>query len=101
MPEIEENARLQIADFLPGAMEQALDLYNKLPDIDTLKAPKDFKILHDARKAAIANILLLIDLAKWVDLPEKDKAMPDDRFAELINAAEAKVDQYKKEGSDA
>ena len=99
MPEIENKIRNQIAKFLPSAMGQALNLYRRLPDMSTFTAAKDFKILHDARKVAIANILLLIDLAKWVDLPEKDKAVPDERLAELINAAQNEVEAFEKKGA--
>jgi len=74
MPTIEARSRLAIADFLPGAIQTALDSYQFFSG-DQAKSQeetsaKQFKEHHDACKVAIAHIELLIKLARWADLPD-------------------------------
>nr|BDD44021.1 hypothetical protein 14 [Alphaproteobacteria bacterium] len=74
MPQLEEKTRRDIAAFLPEAIETALESYRVFSmeqatkDEDSSSA--EFKRHHDACKVAIAHIKLLIELAKWADLPD-------------------------------
>lgn len=76
---IEEATRKQVAEFLPRAIEKALGSYydylEKPPDAPLDKngnKPSDtstFKEYHTAGKVALSHIKLLLDLARWADLP--------------------------------
>lgn len=99
MSEIEAYARKQVVDFLRDAVEQALDSYNALPEEAEIKESQKFKALHDARKAAIAHIRLLIELAKREDSPEDQSQISQDKLSELIDAAKKRVAAYEKENS--
>ena len=74
MPELEQQTRRDIADFLPEAIETALESYRNFSleqaTKDDEETPESFKKHHDACKVAIAHIKLLIELAKWADLPD-------------------------------
>lgn len=92
MPEIEVQSREAIADFLPRAIQTALDSYQhfsnaQITDTDSTPCSKTFKAHHDACKVAIAHIELLIKLAKWADLPDP-KLEDEDKQRLLQNLIE-------------
>lgn len=98
MPQIEARTREDIAAFLPGAIQSALASYISF-SMDQATTPnekqtsKEFKDHHDACKIAIAHLKLLIDLAKWADLPtpEMQDEVQQSHLAALINAANAEL----------
>jgi len=102
MPEIEDYTRLQIAEFLPDALEAALDSYKEFFGMPATEVPKEFKERHDASKVAVAHIQLLIKLAKWADLPEDQSEelnkVDQDKLREMIENASGEVNNYIKQG---
>lgn len=69
MPTIEARTRREIAAFLPDAIQNALESYIAFSKTPDQSEAKQFKEHHDACKVAIAHIKLLIELAKWADIP--------------------------------
>ncbi len=100
MPEIEDYTRLQIAEFLPDAMERALLSYNEILKSEETEKSTKFKAQHDACKVAVAHIQLLIKLAKLADLPEEAvKNMGEDKQEQLrcmIENASSEINAYVK-----
>lgn len=75
MPQkIEGEMRVQIAGFLPCALEKALITYKGFCKTAPPDEPKDFVAYQNGCKAAIAHVELLIKLAQWADLPDPDLA---------------------------
>lgn len=97
MPEIEDFTRLQIADFLPDAVDRAIKSYDEFPETASAEYSKDFKARHDARRMAIAHVKLLIDLAKWADLPEEMVAISQDKLADMIENASKEIEGHFKQ----
>lgn len=74
MPQIESGMQADIAAFLPNAMKVTIQSYIRFAEEEATapdegKCAKTFKDHHDACKVAIAHIKLLIELAKWADIP--------------------------------
>lgn len=68
---IEPGMRERIADFLPRALETALESYRLFSEKEAHESDaKEFKAHHDACKVALAHIELLMKLAKMADLPD-------------------------------
>lgn len=96
MHEIENLTREQIAKFLPDAMERALGSYKEfISSAASVDESKNFKAQNDAGKVAIAHIRLLVELAKWADLPEESGAVSQDKLAELIQSAKGEVNAFE------
>lgn len=98
MPKIEEGMREQIAAFLPKALKTATKSYLKFSqeaerDDNENTTAKTFKEHHDACKVAIAHINLLIELAKWADIPTEEltKGMEQAEYAMIINKAQGEL----------
>ncbi|MFN3700115.1 MAG: hypothetical protein ACK4VI_01175 [Alphaproteobacteria bacterium] len=91
---LQEQSRVQIAEFLPGAIARALTSYfafsKASPDEQECK---DFAARHNAAKAAISHIELLVKLAKWADLPDPalENADENDRLSRLIESATKEI----------
>ena len=113
MPTLESGMRERIAKFLPHALETAILSYHEFaeeqataPDTEeTLKKDdkaKTFKAHHDACKVALAHIQLLIDLAKWADLPdpEIEDEVSRNLLAGLIQSAEKELDRGRAGSGD-
>ncbi len=72
MTEINEDTRTRMAEFLPDAIERAIESYRHFlavgpAEIKGKEDPaKNFKSHHDACKVAIAHIDLLIKLAQSI-----------------------------------
>lgn len=97
MTSIEDQSRVQIAEFLPDAIAKALTSYRVYmagQKDDTLAA---FKEKHLACKAAIAHIELLLKLARWADLPDARALNQNDQviLAALVEAAEEELAEYE------
>ncbi len=94
---IENTTREQIAEFLPKAIELAVKSYKDFM-VETVPK-KEFETHHKSAKVAISHIELLIKLAKWADLP--DKNVEGDKDAEilagLMATAEAELNAYQDE----
>lgn len=89
MPHIESGMRDSIAEFLPRALDAALDSYlyyseQQITDTESTPCSKAFKEHHDACKVALAHIDLLIKLAKWADLPDP-KVESEDKERVLLS----------------
>ena len=106
---VQARTRVQIATFLPAAIEKAVESYRahmergesgyKNPSADTKssdveKAAAAFVALHKDAKVALAHIELLIKLAKWADLPDAtlESAAETQRIEDLLAAAQAELD---------
>lgn len=91
IPEIGAQARAQIAENLPKAIDRALDSYHDFIDAEKTKVKSDeFKSHHAAAKTALAHIELLIKLAAMVD------AMNDgdlDHIALIIQNAKTELNK--------
>lgn len=72
MPNIEARTRTEIAAFLPGAIQSALESYIAFSKTPDQSEAKQFKDHHDACKICIAHVKLLIELAKWADIPQPE-----------------------------
>ncbi len=110
MARLEAGMRTRIAKFLPHALETALLSYHEFAE-EQATAPEDeqekkddkaktFKAHHDACKVALAHIQLLIDLARWADLPdpEIEDENADRTLRMLLENAEAEVDANRNRG---
>lgn len=93
MPQIQEGMREDIAHFLPHAIKTAIQSYrnfseNEATDPKQDNQSKTFKDHHDACKIAIAHIKLLIELAKWADIPTEEltQEIEQAQLANIINA---------------
>lgn len=100
MPQIEVQTRADIAAFLPGAIQTALDSYKMFSEAqitDDACAPTSqaFKAHHDACKVAIAHIELLIKLARWADLPDPkvEDEVQQKMLAQVIDSANAELER--------
>lgn len=94
---IEALSRTQIAEALPDAIETALISYRIFSSKDNTETPKLFGDHHNACKAAIAHIELLLKLARWIDLDDQNKAK-NDRLKMLLHNAEDELNG--KKGAD-
>ncbi len=104
MPTIEEGMRRDIAAFLPDAIATALESYiafseeeatDPAKQPDKVKKSKEFKDHHDACKVCIAHIKLLIELAKWADIPPPELAdeIQQQQLATIIGAANTELER--------
>jgi hypothetical protein len=71
-PEIGAQARAQIAETLPQAIDKAIASYQEFMDDPDSHAAGDFKNHHTACKAALAHIELLLKLAELVNIDADD-----------------------------
>lgn len=94
---IEHSTRQQIAEFLPEAISLAVASYRT--HMGTPIDAKGFESHHKQAKVAISHIELLIKLAKWADLP--DKEIVGDTEANylqgLMTKAEAEINAYEED----
>jgi len=90
---IEAHTRMEIVKFLPHALGKALDSYKLFRNKKHHEEPKEFKAHHEACKAAIAHVQLLIKLAEWAHLPDKSESMEIDQteLAGMIEKARAEI----------
>lgn len=73
IPEIGAQARAQIAENLPKAIERTVDSYHTFMDTEQTKKQSDeFKSRHAAAKTALAHIELLMKLATMVEAMNED-----------------------------
>lgn len=95
MPKFEEGMRQDIAAFLPTAIQNALNSYIEFSKTPEQSEAKQFKDHHDACKVCIAHIKLLIELAKWADIPPPElmDEIEQQKLAEIINCANAELER--------
>ena len=62
---LDEELRRQTAAYLPRAIARALDSYRDFMRQDMPGDAKEFGNIHQAGKAAIAHVELLLKLARW------------------------------------
>lgn len=93
---IEDATRVQVALFLPAAIEKALDSYHAFSDQDIPDDAKGFSAHHGACKVAIAHVELLLKLARWADI-DSDSAGAVDQLAVMLSSAEEEVRRYHDE----
>ena len=94
---IEALSRTQIAEALPDAIETALISYRIFSTQNNTDTPKLFGDHHNACKAAIAHIELLLKLARWIDLDDQNNAQ-NDHLKMLLHNAEDELNG--KKGAD-
>lgn len=97
--EIEQETRVQIAGFLPEAISKTLKSYEDFinDNGETSENSKEFSAHHTACKAAISHLELLLKLARWADLPDKDDATENKNLMAMLSQAENKVMQHKSD----
>lgn len=93
-PTLEETTRAQIAEYLPDAVDQALESYRNFYKKTDFEDAKDFASHHSACKAAIAHVELLLKLAAWAELPRNDI---DADLATLLADAAGELQRYNSE----
>ena len=96
---IEDATRVQVASFLPAAIEKALASYHVFSDQDIPDDAKGFSAHHSACKVAIAHVELLLKLARWADV---ESGLPDetDRLSAMLISAAEEVRRYHTEEAD-
>lgn len=90
---VQDEMRAQLAEALPKALAKAIDTYLEMMEAEWGCADmKDFKARHDAGKAALAHVELLIKMARLADIPVQaaDDAQEEDLRA-LIAQADAEI----------
>ena len=91
---LEDKTRLKIAEFLPGAIEQVLKSYRDFLASEVFTKTEDFKKNHEACKAAITHVELIIKLTERINQngseePSEDlHAMLESAYAELEKSEE-------------
>jgi len=83
-PEFGADARLQIAETLPIAIEKAIHDYHRFIDEKNTEETHDFKNHHVAAKAGLAHIELLMKLATMVDALDQGQ---ENNLLELLASA--------------
>ena len=94
-PSLEDHTRLKIAKYLPGAIDCALQSYRGFYNQKISTDSKEFLAHHNACKAAIAHIELLLKLAIWAQLPRKETE--DQTLASLMAEAQIELDHYNED----
>ena len=92
---LEEKTRAKIAQYLPDAIDCALQSYRRFYADEMVEDAKAFTAHHTACKTAIAHIELLLKLAAWAHLPRDNKS--DDTLAALLSDAQTELNKYKEE----
>ncbi len=95
MSDIEGGMRTRIAEFLPCALGEALASYQVFLEREHTEIPKDFKAYHDACKAAISHVELLLKLADKINMLGEDGEENNEDLVNMIENAKAVVGQYK------
>ena len=95
---LDEESRRKIAQFLPEALETAIESYHAFSKFtaeqDDKKSPaKEFYDHHNACKVAIAHIDLLLKLAKYAHLPDDD-VLPDNEMRHLVTLLESAQEEH-------
>ena len=90
-PDIGAQARAQIADTLPDAIDKAITSYHQFVDNPDEDKAADFKNHHAACKAALAHIELLLKLAEMVDVEMGDKLS---NLQDLFQTARAELEGH-------
>ena len=94
---MEQQSRVQIAEFLPDAISKALTSYRAYMEQNSDDELKSFKEKHTACKIAIAHIELLLKLARWADLPDGGAMNGNDQIilAAVLAEAEGELAEYE------
>jgi hypothetical protein len=99
---IDEQTREQIMEFLPDAIKKACGSYMAFMQKESVgegkTTDKDFIDHHNACKAAIAHIQLLLKLSEWAGLRENIENNED--YISLMKSARAEVDAYRSQQKD-
>jgi 3-dehydroquinate dehydratase len=90
-PEIGAQARAQIAETLPQALDKAIASYHEFMNEPNGQKSNDFKNHHVACKAALAHIELLLKLAQMVDVEMDDKI---NHLEDLFKNARAELEGH-------
>ncbi len=99
MPDkIESATREQVAEFLPRAIKKALTSYHNFMGNEVPGDAKGFSQHHSACKVAIAHVELLLDLARWADLPGDEKEGRDyQKLAGIVTKAEQQLTAFQEQ----
>ena len=89
-PDIGADAKAQIAETLPNAIETAILSYQVFMDVQQdAETSKEYKDHQSAAKAGLAHIELLLKLAKMVDVVDENRA---DTLIEQLSNAQTELD---------
>ncbi len=92
---IEDVTRKQVGEFLPKAIQKSLESYHRFSDQKIPEDAKGFSAHHTACKVAIAHIELLLKLAKWAELPDKNLKQ-NENFVKALSDAEEELRHHQK-----
>ena len=98
MENIDNATRQQVAEFLPAAIQKALNSYHAFMDngVDTTTA-KEFSEHHKAGKVAISHVELLIKMAEWAGI---DKGGEEEKLGKILSGARSEIKVFQKTNSD-
>lgn len=96
---VEGMTRKQVAGFLPEALQKSLESYHRFSGSEIPEDAKGFSAHHTACKVAIAHIELLLKLAKWAQLPDKDLDK-NKNLVKALSEAEENLRGYHEALSD-
>lgn len=95
---LEDTSRAHIARFLPQAIGKALESYHSFMGQDVPDDAKGFSAHHTAAKVAIAHIDLLLKLARWADVAQREtirSSAQEAMLAAMIRDGETVLAQYQ------
>jgi hypothetical protein len=93
-PNLSAEARAQIAQTLPVALEKAIACYQGFIDgHDNDEVSSEYKNKQNAAKAGLAHIELLMKLANMVDALDGGQA---DNILQLINEAKDELEGFNE-----
>ncbi|MBU6234528.1 MAG: hypothetical protein KGQ41_01675 [Alphaproteobacteria bacterium] len=92
-----EETRAKVAQSLPDAIDHAMQSYRLFSNQNVSTDAKEFSAHHAACKTAIAHIELLLKLAAWAKLPDKNT---DGELATLLSDAEEELRKYNETGGE-
>ena len=85
--DVKQITRRHVAEVLPDALRRALDSYHAfMRDTQVTHEPGEFSKHHNAAKAAISHIQLLLKLAQWAELPNTTGEAEKDGNSETAKA---------------
>ena len=89
-PDISADAKAQISETLPQAIETAIASYQQFMDMQqNTESSKEYKEQNTAAKAGLAHIELLLKLATMVEIVDENKA---EDIIERIKNAQKELD---------
>ena len=94
---IEKSTRIYLEAFLPDALSNALESYQKFStEEQEHQNAKDFSEHHNACKVAIAHVELLLKLAKTIGMTKEKNKEQNQELSKMLSLAEKNVLEHEK-----